>query len=125
MTRPDKQSELISTTTILILAGVIIGMTVCQVTDSEFLPYLYAAGVSGFIAFISLDMAATKRFNEELKQEQLNIENRLDRHTQSLMNIGFQLEAEEKQSLNRNERELCTYSLETERHYDNQLVASA
>ncbi len=92
MSRSESESQVISVSTILILSGVIIGLTVQRFVGEETAPYLLAAGLSGFLAFLALDLVSSRRSQAALKVEQEQMEDRLDKHTHSLTSIGFTLE---------------------------------
>ncbi len=88
----EPETQVISVSTILILSGVIIGLTIQRFVGEETAPYLLAAGLSGFLAFLALDLASARRGRAALKAEQVQMEDRLDKHTHSLTSIGFTLE---------------------------------
>lgn len=91
MIKREPESKLVSSTSILIMSGFMIGLTVGKFSAADLSPYILAGGLSGFLAFIALDMTAAKR-NKKLKQDlQLQIEERLERHAQSLSGVGFSL----------------------------------
>lgn len=92
MSEPESETQVISVSTILILSGVIIGLTIQRFVGEETAPYLLAAGLSGFLAFLALDLATARRSRAASKVEQEQVEDRLDKHTHSLTSIGFTLE---------------------------------
>ena len=92
MARSETESQVISVSTILILSGVIVGLTIQQFVNEELSPYLLAAGLSGFLAFLALDFSGVRRTEEAQKVEQEQMEDRLDKHTHSLTSVGFILE---------------------------------
>lgn len=92
MAESTHESQIISPSTIFILSGTLMGMTITQVVGQDFSPYLIAAGLSGFMAFIVLDLAATRRAQVALRTEQKQMEQRLDKHMTSLTGMGLSLE---------------------------------
>lgn len=92
MSESERETQVISVSTILILSGVIIGLTIQKFVGEETAPYLLAAGLSGFLAFLSLDLVSARRSRAASKVEQEQMEDRLDKHTHSLTSIGFTLE---------------------------------
>ncbi len=94
MSRRDhlkSEQSLISTSTILIISGFLIGLTVGKIVAEDLSPYVLSCGLSGFLAFIALDLARVKREESEALEEQLIMEERLDKHVNSLSSIGFTL----------------------------------
>lgn len=86
---PPPEYHLVSVTSILIFSSFLIGMAVGNVLGSELEPYVLACGLSGFLAFIGLELAAFRRKMLALEEEKRNIEHRLDRHVLSQSNVGF------------------------------------
>ena len=83
--------SMLSASTILILSGFLIGLTVGNIVAEELSPYVLACGLSGFLAYIALENAAYRRKVDSIAQEQRQAENRLDRHVMSLSSMGFRL----------------------------------
>jgi len=76
----DAERPLISNATILILSGFLIGLTVGKFVAEDLSPYVLACGLSGFLAFIALELAAERRTNEANRREQQSVARRLERH---------------------------------------------
>lgn len=93
MSRVKRQSEhhLISASTILILSGFLIGLTVGKAVAEDISPYILSCGLAGFLAFIVLDHIGAQRDEQEDQEEQGQVHSRLDRHVMSLSGIGFVL----------------------------------
>jgi hypothetical protein len=87
--RKKDEHHVISTSTILILSGFLIGLTVGKIVSESLSPYVLACGLSGFLAFIALEFTGTRREEEEAYDEQVQIQSRLDRHVMSLSHLGF------------------------------------
>ena len=90
MSRRQKP-ELISNSTILILSGFLIGLTVGKIVSESLSPYVLACGLSGFLAFIALEFTGTQRDEQAAHEEQVAVQNRLDRHVMSLSSVSFTL----------------------------------
>lgn len=90
MSRPPKP-ELISNSTILILSGFLIGLTVGKIVSESLSPYVLSCGLSGFLAFIALEFTGTQREEKAAHEEQVAVQNRLDRHVMSLSSVSFTL----------------------------------
>jgi hypothetical protein len=73
------ERPLISNATILILSGFLIGLTVGKIVAEDLSPYVLACGLSGFLAFIALDLAAAQRAAAGLQQGQRDVARRLDK----------------------------------------------
>ncbi len=92
ISRPTRQEPpLISASTILILSGVLIGMSVERMVGNDLSLYVLSCGLAGILAFVALDLAATRRKEQQLESEQRHAEDRLDRHVLSLSTITFTL----------------------------------
>lgn len=93
MSSKEKKTSdsLLSTSTILILSGFLIGVTVGKLAADELSPYFLSCGLAGFLAFIALDIAATRRAEESANAEKRQMEERLDKHVLSQSSISFQL----------------------------------
>lgn len=92
MSRREKP-ELISNSTILILSGFLIGLTVGKIVNESLSPYVLSCGLSGFLAFIALEFTGSQREEKAAHDEQVAVQNRLDRHVMSLSSISFTLPA--------------------------------
>ncbi len=99
MSRMKRQSEshVISATSILILSGFLIGLTVGKVVAEDISPYVLSCGLAGFVAFIALDHIGVQREEKEDQEEQGQVQSRLDRHVMSLSASGFILPPAEKE----------------------------
>jgi len=86
--RKNHESQLVSTSTILILSGFLIGLTVGKTVAASLSPYVLDCGLAGLLAFIALEFAGTRREEEEAQEEQVQIQSRLDRHVMSLSHPG-------------------------------------
>jgi hypothetical protein len=91
--KPTEERPLISTSSILILSGFLIGITVGKLVAEDLSPYVLACGLSGFLAYIALDIAATRREEEAAAEEIRHMHGRLDRHVLSVSNGGAQMSA--------------------------------
>lgn len=86
-----RKPELISNSTILILSGFLIGLTVGNIVSDSLSPYVLSCGLSGFLAFIALEFTGTQRDEQAAHEEQVQVQSRLDRHVMSLSSISFTL----------------------------------
>lgn len=86
--RKNHESHLVSTSTILILSGFLIGLTVGKTVADSLSPYVLDCGLAGLLAFIALEFAGTRREEEEAQEEQVQIQSRLDRHVMSISHSG-------------------------------------
>lgn len=82
---------LLSASSILIVSGFLIGLTVGRIVGEDLSPYVLSCGLAGCLAFISLDMAATRRDEDAVEEDKRQQEERLDKHVMSLSSIGFTL----------------------------------
>jgi hypothetical protein len=87
--RPSGQ--VISRTTILILSGFLIGMSIGNVAGQELGPYILVCGLSGFLVYLALEMTSLRRELVAFQEGQRYIEDRLDRHVLSASSGGFVL----------------------------------
>ncbi len=87
--RNRHEHHVISTSTILILSGFLIGLTVGKIVSESLSPYVLSCGLAGFLAFIALEFTGTRREEEEAHEEQVQVQSRLDRHVMSLSSLGF------------------------------------
>ena len=86
--------KLISASTILILSGFLIGLTVGKIVSESLSPYVLACGLAGFLAFIALEFTGTQREEQSAHEEQTLIQGRLDRHVLSQSSVSFTLSSE-------------------------------
>ncbi len=86
-----RKPELISNSTILILSGFLIGLTVGNIVSDSLSPYVLSCGLSGFLAFIALEFTGSQRDEQAAHEEQVQVQSRLDRHVMSLSSISFTL----------------------------------
>ncbi|MCA8996033.1 MAG: hypothetical protein KDA80_03590 [Planctomycetaceae bacterium] len=85
----ETSKPLLSASTILILSGFLIGLTVGRVGSSELSPYLLACGLSGCLAYIALDTAAARRAHAAWLKEKEQFEERFDRHMLSVSSLNL------------------------------------
>jgi len=106
----QKQKEgrqaILSGSSILIVSGFLIGLTVGKFVAADISPYVLACGLSGFLAFLAFDQAAVRRKVEEAESEQRSMEHRLDRHVHSLSSTGFSMSTDATEATVE-EAELC------------------
>ncbi len=105
MARIDKNDPssgpLLSTSTILILSGFLIGVTIGKIVAADLSPYVLACGLSGFLAFIAFDTAASRRELARQIEEQESMEKRLDKHMHSVSTFRLDSSAESQDSSRR------------------------
>ena len=77
-------SSMISTSTILILSGFLIGLSVGQGTGNDISAYVMACGVAGLLAFIVFDAANARRQLELERRDREQVEDRLSKHVHGL-----------------------------------------
>ncbi len=87
MTKGER--PLISASTILILSGFLIGLTVGKIVNESLSPYVLSCGLAGFLAFIALELTSTQREEQSAHEEQVHVQGRLDRHVMSLSSMSF------------------------------------
>jgi len=87
--RKKDEGHVISASTILILSGFLIGLTVGKIVSESLSPYVLSCGLAGFLAFIALEFTGTQREEEEAHGEQVQVQSRLDRHVMSLSSMSF------------------------------------
>lgn len=83
MTQPDRTDTdrpLVSSATILILSGYLIGMTVGKFIPDDLSPFVFATGVCGFLSFVALELNAERRRESAVKAEENRLNERLNRH---------------------------------------------
>ncbi len=83
------EPKLISASTILILSGFLIGLTVGKIVSESLSPYVLSCGLAGFLAFIALEFTGTQREEQSAHEEQVHVQGRLDRHILSQSSISF------------------------------------
>lgn len=77
--RAEDDDSLISTTTILILSGFLIGMSFAQpLGDLGY--YVFNCGLTGLIAWMTFELTGVRQDHHELRRGQLLMEARLMRH---------------------------------------------
>ena len=86
-----KDSHLVSPSTILILSGFLVGITIGRIVGSELSPLVLSSGLAGFVAYLALDVAATRRMENRVHEEIQHMEERLDKHVLSLSSVAFKL----------------------------------
>jgi hypothetical protein len=75
----SQSGQLISTSTILILSGFLLGMAMSSpLGDLSF--YITMCGLYGIVSYLALELAAVRRLQEEVAREQAQMERRLERH---------------------------------------------
>lgn len=89
--RKKQEHHVVSTSTILILSGFLIGLTVSKIVSDTLSPYVLDCGLAGFLAFIALEFAGSRREEEEAHVGQAQVQSRLDRHVMSLSHMGIDL----------------------------------
>ena len=95
------EHHVISATTILILSGFLIGLTVGKIVSENLSPYVLSCGLAGFLAFIALEYAGTQRKEEEAHDEQVQLQSRLARHVFSLSSTSFAMPDDDSSVPNR------------------------
>lgn len=71
---------MISSASILILSGFVIGLAVGKYVVAELSPYVLSAGLAGVVAFLVCDRVATRRRELQLLEERRQLVGRLARH---------------------------------------------
>jgi hypothetical protein len=85
MTRDDDTPEkrpLVSSATILILSGYLVGLTVGTASTDTWASDVLACGLAGFLAFISLQLVAERKIEDAIRRERAQVSARLNRHTE-------------------------------------------
>ena len=85
------ETQIISTSTILILSGFLIGLTVGKIVSESLSPYVLSCGLAGFLAFIALELTGTQREEKIDQDEKVHVQTRLDRHVLSLSSMSFKM----------------------------------
>ena len=85
------ETQIISASTILILSGFLIGLTVGKIVSEDLSPYVLSCGLAGFLAFIALESAGTQREEKSDYDENVHVQGRLDRHVMSLSSMIFKM----------------------------------
>ena len=78
--RQPESSPLVSGTSILILSGFLIGVTVGRGVGGELSPYVLACGLAGMLAFVGFDLARAGRREREMLNDRQMVVSRLERH---------------------------------------------
>lgn len=77
--RRRTEAPLLSTTTILILSGLLIGLSIAKPLDGLTF-YIQTCGVAGIVSFYALKLIAVQREKLHQQREQQQMEQRLQRH---------------------------------------------
>ena len=85
------ETQIISASTILILSGFLIGLTVGKIVSESLSPYVLSCGLAGFLAFIALEFTGTQREEKIDHDEKVHVQTRLDRHVMSLSSMSFKM----------------------------------
>jgi hypothetical protein len=85
------ETRIISASTILILSGFLIGLTVGKIVSESLSPYVLSCGLAGFLAFIALEFTGTQREEKIDHDEKVHVQTRLDRHVMSLSSMSFRM----------------------------------
>ncbi len=85
------EPQLISASTILILSGFLIGLTVGKIVSDSLSPYVLSCGLAGFLAFIALEFTGTQREEQSAHEEQIHVQGRLNRHVLSQSSMTFRM----------------------------------
>ncbi len=85
------ETQIISASTILILSGFLIGLTVGKIVSESLSPYVLSCGLAGFLAFIALESQGTQREEKIDQDEKVHVQTRLDRHVLSLSSMSFKM----------------------------------
>lgn len=85
------ETRIISASTILILSGFLIGLTVGKIVNESLSPYVLSCGLAGFLAFIALEFTGTQREEKSDYEEKVHVQGRLDRHVMSLSSMSFRM----------------------------------
>lgn len=80
----SEHRPLLSTATILILSGFLIGISIGNAVGSELSPYLFACGVAGLLSFVVFELANRRRAAQAAEKGQRQIENRLQKHVRPI-----------------------------------------
>ena len=86
--RKKREHHVVSTSTILILSGFLIGLAVGKSVSESLSPYVLDCGLAGFLAFIALEFTSSRREEEEAHVEQVQVQSRLERHVLSMSHPG-------------------------------------
>jgi hypothetical protein len=78
----SQSGQLVSTSTILILSGFLLGMAVSSPLD-DLSFYVTMCGLCGVVSYLALELAAVRRLQGEVAREQAQMERRLERHVNS------------------------------------------
>jgi len=97
----SREQPLLSTTTILILSGFLIGMSLAQPLG-ELSYYVFTSGLTGLVAYITFEMTGVREDRDVLRHSQELMEARLLRHvgfTAAVFNESTSPEQHEKRRL--------------------------
>ena len=119
------EPKVISSSTILILSGVILGLASSQLAGPDMLPYLIAVGLSGFLVYLILDIAANRRELAALEAEREQVEERFEKHMLSLSHSGAATSLEEASRQDKARKEKEQLSVTPEKMNDHHAVVSA
>lgn len=100
MMKKKDERPLISASTILILSGFLIGLTVGKIVSESLSPYVLSCGLAGFLAFIALELTGTQREEQSAHEERVHVQGRLDRHVLSLSSMSFTMPQEPSETVN-------------------------
>ena len=83
--------RLVSSSTILLLSGVLFGLCVSEAISHDIKSTFLLAGITGLLAYLGLGMV--KRAHDETQQRIaiMHVEERLDRHANSDSRSSFQI----------------------------------
>lgn len=71
---------LLSSATILILSGFLIGISIGNAVGTELSPFLFACGLSGLLSFVVFEAANRRRAAQAAEEGQRQVERRLRKH---------------------------------------------
>ena len=71
---------LVSNTSILILSAFLIGTVIGNAVEEDLSPFVMACGLSGFLAFIALELASERRTIDSRAAIDAEVSRRLDKH---------------------------------------------
>jgi len=91
---PGREQSLLSTSTILILSGFLLGISLAQ-PQEELSYYVFNCGLIGLIAYITFEMTGVREDRESLQRSQQLVENRLLRHV-AFSNVDQQVTSQEQ-----------------------------
>jgi hypothetical protein len=80
----DPVRPLVSTATILILSGFLIGVALGNLMDPELSPFLLMCGVAGLLCYVVFEISNRRRLADLAQQGQREMEERLNKHLQPI-----------------------------------------